>query len=189
MLSTQSKVFSVLFLLAVAGLLLFFYSLERRKRAKFDQYILEAAQRYKIDPSLVKAVIWQESKFDADARGKAGEIGLMQIREDAAWEWAEAEKIDPFHHEQITDPRKNILCGTFYLSKVYKRYLKTDNPVPYALADYNAGRSHVLRWSKGAASTNSSAFLKQMDFPLTRQYALNVQRKRQEFEKDFRSFP
>ena len=107
----------------------------------------------------------------------------MQIREDAALEWAEHEKITNFVHEQIIDPRTNILCGSFYLSKVMKRYTATDNPIPYALADYNAGRTHVLRWNKGAAKTNSEVFLAQMDYPGTRKYAENVMRQYEVYKK------
>lgn len=190
MISRRNQLAAGLVVLAIllVGTLFLLKQVRVRKHTRFDPFILEAANRYKIDPALIKAVIWQESKFNPAARGKAGEIGLMQVREDAAWEWAEAEKINRFHHEQITDPRRNILCGTFYLAKVYKRYTKTDNPVPYALADYNAGRTHVLRWNKGAALTNSSAFLAQVDYPSTRLYATNVMKKQREFKKDFPSF-
>ncbi|MGN6385131.1 MAG: transglycosylase SLT domain-containing protein, partial [Verrucomicrobiota bacterium] len=111
---------------------------------------------------------------------------LMQIREEAAFEWADAEKIHPFEHREIFDPKKNIEAGTFYLSQLVKRYKNTDNPLPYALADYNAGRTHVLRWNKGAAKTNSEIFLSQMDFPGTRQYARNVIEKYSRYQKEFR---
>jgi soluble lytic murein transglycosylase len=186
MISQQTRILWLTFILSVLVVGFLFFRIEQRKKIhRFDRFIEEAAQRYQVDPSIVKAVIWQESKFNPFARGKAGEIGLMQVREDAAFEWAEAEKMADFQHEEITDPRKNILCGTFYLSKVYKRYGKADNPLPYALADYNAGRTHVLRWSKGPAATNSRAFLQRMDFPTTREYALNVMRKRAEYQGDF----
>lgn len=161
------------------------YWFRKRPEARYDQHILKAAQRYKLDPALVKAVIWKESKFNSRARGRAGEIGLMQVREVAAFEWADAEKIHPFEHERILDPEKNILCGSYYLSKVMKRYEKTDNPLPYALADYNAGRSHVLRWNKGTAQTNSAVFLQQMDFPRTREYALDIMERRTQYVSHF----
>jgi soluble lytic murein transglycosylase len=119
-------------------------------------------------------VIWQESRFDQFARGKAGEIGMMQIMEETAFEWADAERLKDFKHEELWNASKNIHAGTFYLAKVMKRYTNTDNALPYALADYNAGRSHVLRWNKGAAATNSEAFLAKMDYPGTRKYALSV---------------
>jgi soluble lytic murein transglycosylase len=182
----QSK---FLFITASLGLaafcvLLGWWFRERAER-RYDRQILVAARRYGLDPALIKAVIWQESRFDARARGKAGEIGLMQVREDAAFEWADAERVRAFAHERILDPETNILCGSFYLSKLLKRYDRTDNPVPYALADYNAGRSHVLRWNKGAAQTNSLAFLEHMDFPRTRQYALNIMEQRNKYASHF----
>jgi soluble lytic murein transglycosylase len=157
-----------------------------KREHRFDPEIMAAARKYQIEPALVKAVIWQESKFNPNAQGKAGEIGLMQIREEAAFEWADAEKIHPFEHREIFDPKKNIEAGTFYLSQLVKRYKNTDNPLPYALADYNAGRTHVLRWNKGAAKTNSDIFLSQMDFPGTRQYARNVIEKYSRYQKEFR---
>jgi soluble lytic murein transglycosylase len=157
-----------------------------KREHRFDPEIIAAARKYKLEPALVKAVIWQESKFNPNAQGKAGEIGLMQIREEAAFEWADAEKIHPFEHREIFDPKKNIEAGTFYLSQLVKRYKNTDNPLPYALADYNAGRTHVLRWNKGAAKTNSEIFLSQMDFPGTRQYARNVIEKYSRYQKEFR---
>jgi soluble lytic murein transglycosylase len=159
--------------------------LRRHDEGRFDTQILAAAQRYQIDPALVKAVIWKESRFNPRARGKAGEIGLMQIREDAAFEWADAEKIRGFYHEQILDPEKNIRCGTFYLSKLLKRYTQADDPLPYALADYNAGRANVLRWNKGAAQTNSAAFLARMDYPGTREYAQKVIQRRTNYARQF----
>jgi len=157
-----------------------------KREHQYDPEIIAAARKYRLEPALVKAVIWQESKFNPKARGKAGEIGLMQVREDAAFEWADAEKIHPFKHQEIFDPGKNIQAGTFYLSQLVRRYRNTDNPLPYALADYNAGRSHVLRWNKGAAKTNSTLFLSQMDFPGTKKYAENVIEKYSVYRKEFR---
>ena len=177
------KVFYALLGALLVGSVLLGILWNRRTDGRYDQHIRVAAQRYGIEPALIKAVIWRESRFQAGVRGRAGEIGLMQVREDAAFEWADAEKLHPFDHEQITDPEKNILCGSHYLAKLLKRYQKTDNPVPYALADYNAGRSHVLRWNKGAARTNSEAFLAQMDFPGTREYALSVMRQYEYYQR------
>jgi len=187
----QSNLWTAVFLAVIVGLCGFLgWFLKVRPTGRYDEHIKAAARRYNLDPALIKAVIWQESKFKAHVRGRAGEIGLMQVREDAAFEWADAEKLTSFRHEEITDPEKNILCGSYYLSKLMKRYTATDNPIPYALADYNAGRTHVLRWNKGAAKTNSAAFLAQMDYPGTRQYAINVMKQRETYKGSFgRKFP
>jgi soluble lytic murein transglycosylase len=144
------------------------------RERRYDGLILAAAHRYRVDPALVKAVIWQESGFFADSHGSKGEMGLMQIRDAAASEWAAAEHVTPFDHNAFWNPATNILAGTWYLNKLLQRYQETDNAAAYALADYNAGRGNVLKWIHGAAATNSAAFLTQMDFPGTRIYVRGI---------------
>lgn len=153
--------------------LVYWFRQQRLERSQ-DIPIREAAFRYGVDPALVKAVVWKESRFDPEARGRAGEIGLMQLREAAASEWAAAERILAFRFQDLEHPRTNCLAGTWYLAKLSRRYQFTDNPTVYALADYNAGRTHVLRWARGTASTNSFSFLDSIDYPMTRAYILSV---------------
>ena len=148
-----------------------------RVEASQDALIKSAALRYDVDPSLVKAVIWRESHFDPSARGRAGELGLMQLREIAAREWADAEGVTTFVHAHCANAHTNALAGTYYLGKLLRRYGHTDNPVPYALADYNAGRSNVLRWMQGAGTTNSAVFIGQIGFPGTRDYVVEVMKR------------
>ena len=150
-----------------------------------DKNIRTVAARYRVDASLVKAVVWKESRFNPEVRGRVGELGLMQLREDAAREWADQEQIETFDHSHCLDPMTNLLAGTYYLTKLMRRYTQTDNPVPYALADYNAGRSNVLRWNKGEAATNSAVFIEQIGFPATRDYIRAIMA-RQEHYRDFR---
>lgn len=162
------------------------YLLWNNRRAhRQDNAILAAAKRYGVDPALVKAVVWRETKFDPDARGRAGEIGLMQIMESAALDWASAEKVFPFEHEDLFDPRTNAMAGTWYLKKLLRRYTGTDNPVPYALADYNAGRGNVLKWIKGPAATNSEIFIQQIGFPGTSNYVRAVMERHDHYIADF----
>jgi soluble lytic murein transglycosylase len=152
---------------------------------RYDREIATAAGRYQISPALVKAVVWQESRFNANVRGGAGEIGLMQIREAAAQEWADAEHLKNFHHESIFDPGRNTLAGAWYLSKLLRRYQHTDNPLPFALADYNAGRGNVLKWNHGAAATNSAAFIEEIRFPGTKQYVRSVMKKYEDLKASY----
>jgi len=101
----------------------------------------------------------------------------MQLRETAAQEWAEAEHLEGFAHEQCFDPATNTLAGAWYLRKLLRRYARTDDPVPYALADYNAGRANVLKWIGGPAATNSADFTAQIGFPGTKHYVKSVMRR------------
>jgi soluble lytic murein transglycosylase len=147
------------------------------RERRFDGFIVAAANRYQVDPALVKAVVWRESRFDPAARGRAGELGLMQIRADAAAEWAAAERIPAFDHRACLDPGTNTLAGAWYLKKLLLRYQGTDNPAAYALADYNAGRGNVLKWLNGPAATRSGVFVGQIGYPSTREYVRVILRR------------
>jgi soluble lytic murein transglycosylase len=170
--------------LVLAGALLSWWRHWRREHSQ-DRPILAAARRYGVDPALVKAVVWRESRFNPDARGKAGEVGLMQLMDEAAQEWAEAERIYPIPEEKLFQPATNTLAGTWYLRKTLRRYTRCDDPVPFALADYNAGRGNVLKWAQGAAATNSAAFLAHIGFPGTRAYVLAIMERRERYRGDF----
>ncbi len=172
-LSVKRRWLKLLAVLALGGILSQ-WLYRRHREQRYDPLILAAADRYRIDPALVKAVIWRESRFKPNAQGSVGEIGLMQVRDAAAHEWASAERRSGFSARQLFDPDTNIYAGSWYLADLLKRYRATDDPVPYALADYNAGRTHVLRWMRGAAKTNSAVFLAQMDYPGTRRYIASV---------------
>jgi soluble lytic murein transglycosylase len=154
--------------------------------SRFDSQIRQAALKYNVSPALVKAVIWRESRFKPKARGSVGEIGLMQIRELTAQEWCTANKIKKIDPSHLFNPQTNIYIGSWYLSKMLKRYNKTDNPLPYALSDYNAGRKNVLRWSEGSAQTNSSLFLENITYPSTRRYVESVTQRSKHYERKFR---
>ncbi len=150
-----------------------------------DGVIRAAAHRYGLDPALVKAVVWRESRFNPRAKGRAEEFGLMQLQEDAAREWADAEHVRGFEHQHCFDPATNTLAGTWYLGKLLRRYAQTDNALPYALADYNAGRGNVLKWAKGEASTNSAVFLAQIGFPGTKAYVEQVTARYEHYRPNF----
>lgn len=174
--------FAIIFL---GGMLSLFERWRTYRENSQDEHILAAARKYGVHPALVKAVVWRESRFNPKVRGNAGEIGLMQVGKDAAKEWAQAERVILFRHEQLFDPAKNTMAGTWYLQKMLQRYARTDNPSAYALAAYNAGASHVARWNKDVASTNSEAFLKQMDYPGTRQYVRSILKRYEHYKRKF----
>ncbi len=167
---------SRLLLLLLTAAVGYCWWLGRLERSQ-NRVIRAAAGRYGVESALIKAVVWRESRFNPGVRGRAGEIGLMQLQEVTAQEWADAEHLSGFTHDQCFDPATNTLAGAFYLKKLLKRYAQTDNPVPYALAAYNAGPGNVLKWNSGPAATNSAAFISQIGFPMTRKYVQSVQRR------------
>src|SRR5260370_405982 len=128
------------------------------------------------DPMLVKAVVWRESRFDPNKNGSAGERGLMQVSEKAAREWARENKIDNFHIEKLFDPKTNLEAGTWYLRRAFEHWETQSDPLPFALAEYNAGASRAQRWSggDGGAAIPPRTFLKRIDFPGTRKYVDSI---------------
>jgi|ERR1041385_6000237 soluble lytic murein transglycosylase len=181
----NQKLLAVLAII-IAFALLWWWRSDRLERSQ-DGPIQGAAARYGVDASLVKAIVWKESRFNPSVRGKAQEIGLMQLQEVPAQEWADAEHIAGFAHEHCFNPVTNTLAGTWYLRKLLRRYSKTDNPVPYALADYNAGRGNVLKWNSGEAATNSAAFVEQIGFPGTKAYVKSVMARYRHYKPIWRS--
>ena len=144
--------------------------------ARFQQYdklIVSVATEHQLDPMLVKAVIWRESRFDREKYGTAGECGLMQVSAKAANEWAHEHKIDNFHFDQLFDPRTNLEAGSWYLRRALDHWQSEPEPLPFALAEYNAGASRAQRWV-GTGRITTSEFLGNIEFPATRKYVQSI---------------
>src|SRR5258706_1536123 len=100
----SARITFLLVILLLSGAVFIYWWWQGRLERSQDGAIRAAAQRYGVDPALVKAIVWRESRFNPSAHGKAEELGLMQIREDAAREWAEAERVAGFEHEHCLNP-------------------------------------------------------------------------------------
>ena len=118
-------------------------------------------------------MIWRESRFDAARMGGKGEIGLMQVTEGAAQEWAEDRGVKSFVKSDLFDPRVNVQAGTWYLARAIKRWSTEADPLPYALAEYNAGRSRATRWAE-TADGNSRKFWEDIPFKTTKHYIRDI---------------
>jgi soluble lytic murein transglycosylase len=146
---------------------------------RFDPLIVKVAREYDLDPRLIKAVVWRESRFQADMTGRNGERGLMQVSEIAARDWAAAKGIRELRPEQMLTPELNLEIGTWYLSKAVQRWNSQDNAVPFALAEYNAGKSRVDRWVRTAQKrkgqpVTAETFQDSIDFPSTARYVRTI---------------
>jgi soluble lytic murein transglycosylase-like protein len=100
---------------------------------KIHSLILQAARRHKIDPLLITAIIYQESRFRQFAVSPVGAQGLMQLMPRTAMSYGV--------HDSF-DPGQNIACGTAYLRDLIDEFGK----VELALAAYNAGEGAVRRY-------------------------------------------
>ena len=151
-----------------------------RDYRRFDSLIVKVGREYDLDPRLIKAVVWRESRFQTDMIGRNGERGLMQVSEFAARDWAAAKGLPDPRPEQLLVPEVNLEVGTWYLSKAVQRWNSEDDAVPFALAEYNAGRSRVDRWVRTAVEkgkgqpVTAQTFQDSIDFPSTARYVRTI---------------
>src|SRR6267142_2234545 len=89
---------------------------------QYDRLIRAVAKENHLDPLLVKAVVWRESRFDPRKHGSHGERGLMQVSEKAASEWARENKITAFQVDQLFNPKINLEAGAWYLHRAFERW-------------------------------------------------------------------
>jgi soluble lytic murein transglycosylase-like protein len=99
-----------------------------------DLVIMHAGEREGVDPRLIHAVIWQESKYKTDAVSHVGAQGLMQLMPATA---------KRFGCEDANDSESNVDAGAKYLRFLLKRF---DGNVSLALAGYNAGEGNVDKY-------------------------------------------
>jgi len=143
---------------------------------QFDNLIRSVAAEHQLDPMLVKALVWRESRFDPRKLGTAGERGLMQVSERAAREWAQETRVSNFQPEDLFDARTNLEAGTWYLARAFQHWQHQSEPAAFALAEYNAGASRAQRWAKNDphAPMPQETFRGNIDFPGTRKYVQSV---------------
>ena len=108
----------------------------------YKEIVLGHARHYHLDPALLAAVIYQESKFDAAARSDRGAIGLMQLLPATAKGIAERTGGSKFHVGDLYNPEINVRYGAWYLRHLLDKYGSERT----ALAAYNAGQANVDGW-------------------------------------------
>jgi soluble lytic murein transglycosylase len=128
----------------------------------YEQIVKGHARNYDLDPALLAAVIYQESKFKANARSKSGAIGLMQLLPDTAKGIALHTGGTRFRVDDLYNPEINVRYGAWYLRHLLTKY----GDEPDALAAYNAGQDNVDRWLRTG---------KRIQFAETRAYVKRVE--------------
>jgi len=145
---------------------------------RYDTLIEDAASRYGLDPLLVRAIIKRESNFRPQVLGKKGEIGLMQVTPVVGREYAARRGGEAVDLKKLCDPRLNIEVGSWYLSKAMRRYSAFSDPVPFALAHYNAGATNVDRWIASTKQRGERGeFIGAIRYPTTRDYVRFILRR------------
>jgi soluble lytic murein transglycosylase len=144
---------------------------------RHDDIIRQQADDKDLDPSLIAAVIYAESRF-RDATSHAGARGLMQITPRTADEIAQRSGATRFTQEDLATPQVNIAYGSWYLRWLLDRYGGNEM---LAVAAYNAGTGNVDRWIAQDTSLKASA----IPFPETRAYVTKVLDARGSYRREY----
>lgn len=102
-----------------------------------QSYIVQLCEQREIDPAVVFAIIWRESRYDADAIGDNGNaVGLMQIHE----RWHH-DRMARLGCENLSNPLQNVTVGIDYLDSLIDR----EKGLEWAVCAYNAGATGANR--------------------------------------------
>jgi soluble lytic murein transglycosylase len=129
---------------------------------RYEQIVRGHAHNYDLDPALLAAVIYQESKFKANARSSSGAIGLMQLLPDTAKGIAVHTGGNAFTVDDLYNPEINVRYGAWYLRHLLTKY----GDERTALAAYNAGQDNVDRWraaGEGIQFSETRAYVKRVE--------------------------
>jgi soluble lytic murein transglycosylase len=135
-----------------------------------EDIIRQQARDKKLDPALLAAMIYQESKFQ-DRTSSAGAKGLMQILPSTAQFIAHKSGGTAFELRDLATPQINISYGSWYLRYLIDRY---DGNETLAVAAYNAGEHNVDSWVRRAGGDQQFDPSADIPFPETRHYVASV---------------
>jgi soluble lytic murein transglycosylase len=141
---------------------------------RYTEYVRVHAQQHNLDPALVAAVIYQESRWRSAAKSSSGAIGLMQLTPETARGIAIRTHGSAFHTQDLYNPEINIRYGAWYLDNLFKKY----GDERLVLAAYNAGQGNVDRWRANGES---------IQFAETRAYVKTVEDVKQIYRNAWRS--
>jgi soluble lytic murein transglycosylase len=141
---------------------------------RYSEYVRVHARENDLDPALLAAVIYSESKFDAGARSPSGAIGLMQLTPSTADGIAIRTGGSHFQTSDLLNPEINIRYGAWYLANLFRKY----GNERLVLAAYNAGQGNVDRWRAEG---------RPIEFAETRAYVKRVEHLKSVYRRAWRS--
>jgi len=140
----------------------------------------EAAAKH-LDPALIAAVIYAESKFDPRT-SRAGAEGLMQLLPQTAAYLAKRSGGTGFSPNDLATPEVNIAYGSYYLRYLIDHY---GGQVMPALAAYNAGVTNVDRWLAESRPDAHAFEITDVPYPETRAYVERVLRAQSDYRRTY----
>jgi soluble lytic murein transglycosylase len=149
---------------------------------RHEDIIRQQAAEKDLDPALIAAVIYAESRFRDGQRSHAGAEGLMQITPATAHDIARKSGGTEFVTGDLATPQVNISYGAWYLRYLMGRYAGNRT---FALAAYNAGEGNVDRWIDRARRRNAELTVAAIPFSETRTYVQRVLEAREEYRTSY----
>jgi soluble lytic murein transglycosylase len=146
-----------------------------------DDIIRQQAADKDVDPALIAAVIYEESRF-RDQTSHAGARGLMQITPETADFIARRSGGIRFKQSDLATPQINIAYGAWYLRYLIDHYQGNER---LAVAAYNAGQTNVDRWVARAGGPDNFDSARHIPFPETRAYVENVMDRRTQYRDHY----
>jgi soluble lytic murein transglycosylase len=143
--------------------------------------IREQAAAKHLDPALIAAVIYAESRFDPRP-SVAGAQGLMQILPATAYYLARLSGGSSFTASDLATPRVNVAYGSYYLRYLLSHYRGDET---LALAAYNGGMSNVDSWLAKAGEEGRTFTAEAIPFPETREYVEKVLEAQQQYRTQY----
>ncbi len=147
----------------------------------YSNVIRQQAAEKHLDPALIAAVIYAETKFDPRP-SSAGAQGLMQILPATAEYLAQRSGATTFTLSDLGTPAVNIAYGSYYLRYLLDEYRGQE---VLALAAYNGGETNVDRWIARARADGTQLTIDQIPFPQTRAYVLRVLHAQREYRHTY----
>lgn len=140
-----------------------------------EDALLAEAHEQGLDPTLVAAVIRQESNFNPSATSPAGARGLTQVMPELGERLARELNYPVWDPVLLYQPDVSLQLGAFHLRELLGLY----DQRAHILAAYNAGRSRVELWSRRIGVTDPEVFAERISFVETRDYVRIIQRNEQ----------
>jgi soluble lytic murein transglycosylase len=145
---------------------------EIRLPLRHEDIIRQQASEKGLDPALVAAVIYAESRFRDGLTSKAGAQGLMQLTPQTAKDIARKSGGTNFEIGDLATAQVNISYGAYYLRYLLGRYGGNE---AFALAAYNGGEGNVDRWIAAARAHDEALTVDAIPFGETRAYVRAVE--------------
>ncbi len=142
-----------------------------------EQVIREQAAAKHLDPALIAAVIYAETKFDPRT-SPAGAEGLMQIEPATAEFLAKLSGGYRFRTSDLATPSVNVAYGSYYLRYLLDHYSGNEM---LAVAAYNGGLANVDSWVARARAEGKSLAVDEIPFGETRAYVQRVLQAQREY--------